>query len=428
MEWINIGSGLQNRKHATRKHGAKFDRYLRGRYTSDKKTVTVSFGWESTWVAAERARMKVENETGPRMSFVEHCQGQLARLKQNALRGEGPFTFKQERELAKEKAKGEAEAKEEEARQALTLGQFFEEQYIPTANTHKKSKTIEEEKSIYRVWLGPYVGKMKLVDLRPIHVEKVKKTMLDDGKAPRRIQYALAVIRQIWNTARDRGLVVGDWPGRGVKIPKFDNRRMRFLTPKDADRLLTEIKSRSEQTHNISLTSLDCGLRFGEIVKLQWGHVDIENEIIMVVAPKSIRGTKSRAAFMTERVKEMLKGLPQGNKIELIFKDRNGEQITKINHAFFRSVDNLKLNEGVEDRRDKLVFHSLRHSFASNLVSSGSDLYVVSQLLGHTDVSMAARYSHLGAGSLRSAVAAMEQATQEETQEKVVPLKKSGNA
>jgi len=424
-KWDSLGNGLQARTHESRKFGRRFDRFIRGRYQVEGKRLFVSFGWESEWVAAERARMKTEGEAGPRMSFVEFCQGELARLKKNALMGAGPITLKEDRELALAKAQAEAEAQAEEEKQALTFGEFYQGTYLPTAETHKKPQTMAEERSIYKVWLRPNIGKLRLVDLRPLHIEKVKRAMLDDGKAPRRIQYALAVIRQTWNMARSDGLVQGDWPGKDVKVPSFDNRRMRFLTPQEADELLAEIKTRSEQTHNIALVSLDCGLRFGEIVKLQWGQIDTESMTIRVVDPKGTKGTKSRTAFMTQRVKEMLERLPQGAKTELVFKDReHGGQIQKISHAFWRSVDKMGLNDGVEDRRDKIVFHSLRHSYASNIIAGGADLYVVSQLLGHTDVTTAARYSHLRADSLRKAVANMEN-TRDQAQAKkakVIPM------
>jgi len=419
IKWNTIGKGLQATYHETRKYGKRFDRYIRGRYTVDKKTKVVGFGWESEWAAAEGARMQKEGERGPRQSFLDHCTLELARLKKNALQGQGPTTIKEDRAEAKAKAKEAEQAKIQEEREAVTFGAFFIENYLPIATTHKKPKTIEEERSIFKVWLSPHLGDMKLRDLRPLHLEKIKRDMLKKGKSPRRIQYVLAISRQVWNTARNQNLVSGDWPGRGVKIPKIDNRRMRFLTPQESEDLLSELKNRSQQTHDITLISLDCGLRFGEIVKLQCGHVDIEGGIIMVVDPK---GTKNRAAFMTARVKEMFQSIPMGNKTDLVFKDTNGQPIKKISKTFSRAVDHLGLNAGVEDRRYRVVYHTVRHSFASNLISNGADLYVVSQLLGHADVTMAARYSHLGAGSLRRAVEAMEEGMKRQEEGKVVKL------
>jgi integrase len=398
--------GVRFFKHSDRKHGVQFDKSFHIRFNGGGKLWQSSLGWSSGGMTAEKASLK------------------LAEYKRNFKAGKRPWTLTMEKEDADREAQAQVDAAEEEEREAITFGAFFNKTYLPIAITHKKPDTMKEEKSVFKVWLSPYLGNIRLRDLRPLHFERIKRDMLKKKKAPRRVQYVLAISRQVWNTARNEGVVSGDWPGRGVKIPKIDNRRMRFLTPQESEDLLSELKSRSQQTHDITLISLDCGLRFGEIVKLQCGHVNIEGGIIMVVDPK---GTKNRAAFMTTRVKEMFESMPTGNKTDLVFRDANGQPIKKISKTFSRAVDHLGLNDGVTDRRDRVVYHSARHTFASNLVSNGADLYVVSQLLGHADVTMAARYSHLGAGSLRAAVEAMEQAQTKATAD-VIPLQVNGKS
>ena len=392
--------GVRFFKHSDRKHGVQKDKSFHIRFNGGGKLWQSSLGWGSGGMTAEKASLK------------------LSEYKRNFKAGKRPWTLTMEKEDADKEAEATAEAEKEEERETVTFGAYFNKIYLPIAITHKKTDTMKEEKSVFKVWLKPYLGNKKLRDLRPLHFERIKRDMLKKNKAPRRVQYVLAISRQVWNTARNEGVVSGDWPGRGVKLPKIDNRRMRFLSLQESDDLLSELKTRSQQTHDITLISLDCGLRFGEVVKLQCGHVNIADGIIMVVDPK---GTENRAAFMTSRVKEMFESMPTGKKTDLVFKDTNGEPIKKISKTFSRAVDHLGLNDGVTDRRDRVVYHTARHSFASNLVSNGADLYVVSQLLGHADVAMAARYSHLGAGSLRAAVEAMEQATKAKT-EKVVPL------
>jgi site-specific recombinase XerD len=114
---------------------------------------------------------------------------------------------------------------------------------------------------------------------------------------------------------------------------------------------------------------------------------------------------------MTRQIKAMFKKLYGNgkNKNDLIFKDRNGKRIVEVSQSFDRAVKDLKLNESVTDWRQKLVFHSLRHSYASFLVEAGTDLYTVSKLIGHSTLKMTERYSHLGQNTLQNAVKNLEQ-------------------
>ena len=415
INWAKAGKGLEFYSHETQKHGIRFDRYFRGRYTVDKKTTTVSFGWESEWAARERAR-------GSKKTFLEHCKGELARLKENARRGSGPTTIREERELAEIRKKEEDKAKQEEEEQALTFGQYFEKTYHPAAAGSKKHNTWKQEGSYYKVWLKPNIGRIRLVDIRPLHMQKVKKAMEKKDKAPRTIQAVLALGRQVWNHARNNDIVSGDWPGRSVKAPKFDNRRMRFLTHDECESLISKLREVSPQVGDMALLSLDTGMRAGEIFSLTWEHVHIDAGQIQVMDTK---GGRNRIAYMTKRVKRMLQGLQ--NDRGFVFPSKTGGIIGQISNTAERAISAIGLNDGISDPRNKATFHSLRHTFASRLVENGTDLYTVKELLGHSTLAMTERYSHVSNVSLQSAVQRMEKATAEKATADVIPLAANGN-
>ena len=186
-----------------------------------------------------------------------------------------------------------------------------------------------------------------------------------------------------------------------VTKPKINNKRQRFLTHEEADTLLKSLKSKSQQLHDIALLSIQCGLRAGEIFDLTWGCVDFENKTLLLMDTKPV---KSRTAFMTSDVTEMLKGKGSGSPNELVFKDRNGNKINEVSNAFSRTVKDLGLNEGIDDTRMRVYFHTLRHTYASWMVQNGEDLYTVQKLLGHSTIAMTERYSHLAPDTFKKAV------------------------
>ena len=88
---------------------------------------------------------------------------------------------------------------------------------------------------------------------------------------------------------------------------------------------------------------------------------------------------------------------------ELVFKNTKGGKLERISNTFLRTVDELGFNDGVVDRRDKAIFHTCRHTFASWHVQNGTDLYTVKELLGHSTIQLTERYSHLRPDGLKQA-------------------------
>jgi integrase len=78
--------------------------------------------------------------------------------------------------------------------------------------------------------------------------------------------------------------------------------------------------------------------------------------------------------MVTETVKEMLKRrLPENLNDLIIFSDWwHGEKIKLVSRTFARAVEKLGFNNGLTDRRQRVVFHTLRHTFGSWLAIQGT--------------------------------------------------------
>lgn len=240
------------------------------------------------------------------------------------------------------------------------------------------------------------------------------------GKSPRSIQYCLAVIRQVFNHAFRYGVFIGENPVKKVKIPKVDNKRQRFLSLDEANELLNMLKNEPTKMLEMALFSLHCGLRAKEIFKLRWVDIDIENGIVKV----SGKGQTTRFAYMADHVRKMLLNKEMGKLDDLLYPFPAGSQRREIPRIFERVVKNLKFNEGVTDRRDKVVFHTLRHTYASWLVQQGVDLYVVKDRLGHSTLAMTERYSHLAPENSERTVKVLEKLLEETNGKPLIKLKK----
>jgi integrase len=323
-------------------------------------------------------------------------------LKQNRITGKGPATLKEQRHIAEQK-------KEEQKRSEITFSEVWV-RYKIQAIADRGEKAIETESGLYKNWIMQDLADLPMKDISPFHLERIKSKMAKKGRATRSVEYVLAIIRQVFNYSKRTDLFAGDNPVSKVKIPRTDNRRVRFLTHAEAAILLTKLMEKSKQVHNMALVSLHSGMRAGEIFSLTWGCVDLDAGIIHL-KPEDTKNKTGRPVFMTDAVKAMLTGIKpeKHNRDYLVFPGRGGVEIGKPSKTFKR-VANKLFNNGVDDPRQRVVFHTLRHTFASWLVMEGIDLYTVKELLGHKDLTMTARYAHLAPDTLRGAVNVLEEA------------------
>jgi integrase len=192
-------------------------------------------------------------------------------------------------------------------------------------------------------------------------------------------------------------------------------KRVTVLKQEEAQVLLEDLKVRSQQLYEIASISLHCGLRAGEIFKLTWSCVDCDEGTIRVMDSK---GKLNRTAHMTETVRKIFLSKKKAEPTSLVFKNRKGGMINEVSNSFGRAVRDLGFNNGISDRRQKVYFHTLRHTFASWLVQSGESLYTVKELLGHSTMAMTERYSHLASKNLKDAVKKLEDSLKTSTREK----------
>lgn len=374
MKWHKTQyTGVVYRQNEKRKYQGRPDRYFIIRYKLNGKLKNESVGWLSNGATAV---------------FASRIRGKLI---QNILLGQHPQTLKEKREMEQAHCKAEIARQEAEALNRLTFDAVAT-RYIVWSRKNKKS--WKDDAIRYNKHLRPILSGLTLKEISARHLDELKNQLTDKGLAPATIKHCLGLVRQIFNKARAWNLYDGRNPVEGFKLPKLNNRRIRFLTHEEADILLKEIQARSPMLHHQALLSIHTGMRFGEIAAMKWNDIDFENGIIHILSPKN---GESRQVYITDEVKTMLekrKGQAGDNASNLVFPDRNGKIQKSVSDTFDRVINDLSWNDNVA-KLQRVVFHSLRHTFASWLAIQGTPLYTIKELMGHKSITMTERYAHL---------------------------------
>ena len=134
-------------------------------------------------------------------------------------------------------------------------------------------------------------------------------------------------------------------------------------------------------------------MRKGEILNLKWVDVNLRTRVISILNSKNC---EKREVPINEDLARTLLAVPKNPKSPYVFCKENGMPYREVKVGFRAALRRAKIKN--------FRFHDLRHTFASHLVMRGVDLKTVQELLGHKDMRMTLRYSHLSADHKRAAV------------------------
>ena len=281
----------------------------------------------------------------------------------------------------------------------MTLDEAFiiYKKLVLTLSSQRSQKT---EEGRWERHLAPIAGNWELNDIGSLRIYELKAHLVSKNLAPQSVYHCLSLLRRVLNRSVEWELYAGPVPK--IRMPRFDNRRIRFLSKIEADRLLGQLQKTSILWHDIALFDLNTGLRRGEILTITPENIDLNAKICTILDTKTHTGrTIPLNCDAYEIAKKYI--YESKNYSNPIFNIK-GEKINPHSHIFRDAVKFCALNQGVTDRRAKVCFHTLRHTFASWLVQAGVPIQVVSQLLGHSSLKMTLRYAHLAPEQGKAAV------------------------
>jgi integrase len=312
------------------------------------------------------------------------------RTRRISLGRHGTITVEQARLLAKEVlgdvAKGENPAEDiAQHRKAPTVAALCERFFQAHVMERCKPSTQGEYRRAIDMFINPALGNFKLVDLERKDVAELHHKFRDK---PYQANRTLGVLSKMFNLAEIWGLRPdGSNPCRHV--PKYrEHKRERYLSQVELQRLgnvLADAELNGTETPHIIAAFrllILTGCRLGEIQTLQWGFItdqgmelpDTKTGARRIPLPSAARAVLSTLARV------------DGNPYVIVGKVA-GKHATDFQHPWRRIRERAGLT-GVR-------IHDLRHTYASNAVSSGMPIQMVGRLLGHTQIQTTMRYAHL---------------------------------
>jgi integrase len=260
------------------------------------------------------------------------------------------------------------------------------------------------QKGIIESKLNPAFGTMKLAAMRKADVIRYihsRTGQVSDATVIKEVN----TLKRMLTVAVDLDKIAAN-PAARAPLPKAPEGRTRYLTPGqwrtvfDCCRIPEDIygKEQEQWLQQAAGLAVSLGVRRGELLGITVPDVDLARGMVVV---KKTKNGKPRTLYFNDLTTQVFTSMGISERKRrgdrgVLFPDITPEQLSM---RFMRACRAA----GIEDFR----LHDARHTFAATLRQQGVDLHLLMRMLGHSDLRMTARYSHLNDEQLREASSRM---------------------
>jgi integrase len=284
-----------------------------------------------------------------------------------------------------------------------------------------RTKTKELYRMLIRTIIIPFMGKMKISDIKPIHIQELVNKMHDDG-------YSYSTIEKIKNILRPAFEVavinkyISDNPFFNIQLPEKIEQEIVSYTRKE--QCLFESNAKNSYYYEFFITALYTGARCGELLALTWKDVDFEKSEIKITKTLVVESeNKTRLVIQNvPKTKKSNRRIPVPNKqmlliktlknkrIENNFKDNNIVFCSKVGTHIF--PENIRRSMRIVLKKAKLNkqarLHILRHTYTTRLFEENVNIKAIKELLGHENVKTTLRYAHVDDEGIKKSIQVLD--------------------
>ena len=242
----------------------------------------------------------------------------------------------------------------------------------------REDKPNAQNNAQYIAWLLKYLKGKPLAAIDKDLIDSLAAKKSGEGVSVQTVNHYMKTLRAILRAAWEWG-----WLDTvpAIRLQKIEQKRLRFLTRKEAEQLLLALPPHMKAIVSFALVT---GLRQRNILTLEWNQVDMYRRILWIHADQS-KSRKTIRVPLNQDALDILRN--QMGKHEVRVFTYKGRPVETIGDSFDKAVRRV----GIKDFR----FHDLRHTWASWHIQSGTPIAVLQELGGWSSLSMVMRYAHL---------------------------------